>query len=60
MSLSAIFQPMPRSTATRAPAYVPVLMGLKPEFEPLRAQILNTSPMTSLQEAFAIVDGEDR
>ncbi|XP_057505543.1 uncharacterized protein LOC130788863 [Actinidia eriantha] len=36
------------------------LMGLKPEFEALRTQILNTSPLPSLYEAFAIVDGDER
>ncbi|GFY96557.1 hypothetical protein Acr_11g0008630 [Actinidia rufa] len=36
------------------------LMGLKPEFETLRTQILNTSPLPSLYEAFAIVDGDER
>ncbi|KAF8387949.1 hypothetical protein HHK36_026615 [Tetracentron sinense] len=36
------------------------LMGLKPKFEALRAQILNTSPMPSLYEAFATVDGDER
>ncbi|KAF8408807.1 hypothetical protein HHK36_004876 [Tetracentron sinense] len=36
------------------------LMGLKPEFEALWAQILNTSPMPSLYEAFATVDGDER
>ncbi|GFY90253.1 indole-3-acetic acid inducible 9 [Actinidia rufa] len=36
------------------------LMGLKPEFKALRTQILNTSPLPSLYEAFAIVDGDER
>ncbi|GFY90228.1 hypothetical protein Acr_07g0004250 [Actinidia rufa] len=36
------------------------LMGLKSEFETLRTQILNTSPLPSLYEAFAIVDGDER
>ncbi|GFY86486.1 hypothetical protein Acr_05g0001250 [Actinidia rufa] len=36
------------------------LMGLKPEFEALRTQILNTSPLPSLYEAFAIVDGDEQ
>ncbi|KAF8394808.1 hypothetical protein HHK36_018744 [Tetracentron sinense] len=36
------------------------LMGLKPKFEALWAQILNTSHMPSLYEAFAIVDGDER
>ena len=36
------------------------LMGLKPEFESLRTQILNTSPMPSLFEAFATIDGDER
>ena len=36
------------------------LMGLKPEFEALRAQIVNTSPMPSLFEAFATIDGNER
>ncbi|XP_059649860.1 uncharacterized protein LOC132295581 [Cornus florida] len=35
-------------------------MGLRPEFEPLKSQILNASPMPSLLEAFATVDGEAR
>ncbi|GFZ18609.1 hypothetical protein Acr_27g0003480 [Actinidia rufa] len=35
------------------------LMGLKSEFEALRTQILNTSPLPSLYEAFAIVDGDE-
>ena len=34
------------------------LMGLKSEFESLRTQILNTSPLPSQYEAFAIVDGD--
>ena len=36
------------------------LMGLKPEFEALRTQILNTVPLPSLFEAFATVDGDER
>ncbi|GFZ07959.1 hypothetical protein Acr_19g0008960 [Actinidia rufa] len=36
------------------------LMGLKSDFETLRTQILNTSPLPSLYEAFAIVDGDER
>ncbi|KAF8398650.1 hypothetical protein HHK36_014505 [Tetracentron sinense] len=36
------------------------LMGLKPEFEALQAQIFNTSSMPSLYEAFATVHGDDR
>ncbi|KAF8404481.1 hypothetical protein HHK36_009366 [Tetracentron sinense] len=36
------------------------LMGLKPDFEALRAQILNTSAMPSLYKAFATVDGDER
>ncbi|GFS34988.1 hypothetical protein Acr_00g0037170 [Actinidia rufa] len=36
------------------------LMGLKSEFEALRTQILNTSTLPSLYEAFAIVDGDER
>ncbi|TXG59600.1 hypothetical protein EZV62_014173 [Acer yangbiense] len=36
------------------------LMGLKPEFEHLRTQILNSSPMPSLMDIFAIVDGDER
>ncbi|GFY84611.1 hypothetical protein Acr_03g0013850 [Actinidia rufa] len=36
------------------------LMGLKSEFEALRTQILNTSPLPSLYEAFAIVDGDEQ
>ena len=35
-------------------------MGLKPEFEALRTQILNTSHLPSLYEAFDIVDGDER
>ena len=36
-------------------------MGLKPEFEVLRTQILNTVPLPSLFEAFAtVVGGEGR
>ncbi|KAG5567467.1 hypothetical protein RHGRI_002876 [Rhododendron griersonianum] len=36
------------------------LMGLKIDFEPLRIQILNTSPMPSLYEVFATIDSEER
>ena len=36
------------------------LIGLKLEFETLRAQIVNTSPMPSLYEAFATIDGDER
>ena len=36
------------------------LMGLKLEFESLRIQILNTTPMPSLYEAFAILDSDER
>ena len=36
------------------------LMGLKSEYESLRIQILNTSPLPSLYEAFAIIDGNER
>ncbi|KAF8396921.1 hypothetical protein HHK36_018556 [Tetracentron sinense] len=36
------------------------LMGLKPEFEAFRAQILNTSHMPSLYKAFATVDADER
>lgn len=35
------------------------LMGLKSDFENLRAQILNTSPLPSLLDTFAIVDGDE-
>ena len=35
-------------------------MGLKLEFEALRIQILNTSPLPSLCEAFATVDGDEQ
>ncbi|XP_058187670.1 uncharacterized protein LOC131304445 isoform X2 [Rhododendron vialii] len=34
-------------------------MGLKTNFEPLRIQILNTSPMPSLYEVFATIDSEE-
>ena len=34
-------------------------MGLKPEFEFLQTQILNSSPMPSLYEAFAMIDGDE-
>ena len=36
------------------------LMGLKPEFEALRTQILNSVPLPSLFDAFATVDGDER
>ncbi|GFY81819.1 target of Myb protein 1 [Actinidia rufa] len=36
------------------------LMGLKPEFETLRTQIVNTTPMPSIFEAFAMLDGDER
>ncbi|GFS30713.1 hypothetical protein Acr_00g0013520 [Actinidia rufa] len=36
------------------------LMGLKPEFEALRTQIINTTPMLSIFEAFAMLDGDER
>ncbi|GFY96877.1 hypothetical protein Acr_11g0011830 [Actinidia rufa] len=36
------------------------LMGLKPEFEALRTQIVNTTPMSSIFEVFAILDGDER
>ncbi|KAF7151027.1 hypothetical protein RHSIM_Rhsim02G0184000 [Rhododendron simsii] len=36
------------------------LMGLKTDFEPLQIQILNTSPMPSLDEVFATIDSEER
>jgi hypothetical protein len=36
------------------------LLGLKPEFEALRTQILNTSPMPSLYEAYATIDNDER
>ncbi|GFY88680.1 hypothetical protein Acr_06g0006200 [Actinidia rufa] len=36
------------------------LMGLKSDFETLRTHILNTSPLPSLYEAFATVDGDER
>ncbi|GFZ05172.1 PSI type III chlorophyll a/b-binding protein [Actinidia rufa] len=36
------------------------LIGLKSEFETLRTQILNTSPLPFLYEAFTIVDGDER
>ncbi|GMQ10820.1 hypothetical protein CsSME_00053676 [Camellia sinensis var. sinensis] len=35
------------------------LIGLKPEFESLYFQILNTSPMPSLYEAIATIDNEE-
>ncbi|GFZ05772.1 molybdenum cofactor sulfurase [Actinidia rufa] len=36
------------------------LMGLKPEFEALRTQIFNTTPMPSIFETFAMLDGDER
>lgn len=36
------------------------LMGLKTDFENLRGQILNTSPLSSLLDTYAIVDGDER
>ncbi|XP_057485443.1 uncharacterized protein LOC130771781 isoform X1 [Actinidia eriantha] len=36
------------------------LMGLKPKFEALRTQIVNTTPMPSIFEAFAMLDGDER
>ncbi|GFY82606.1 hypothetical protein Acr_02g0008460 [Actinidia rufa] len=36
------------------------LMGLKPEFEALHTQIVNTTPMPSIFEAFAMLDGDKR
>ncbi|GFY93013.1 putative methyltransferase family protein [Actinidia rufa] len=36
------------------------LMGLKPEFEALCTQIVNTTPMPSIFEAFAMLDGDER
>ncbi|GFZ19413.1 hypothetical protein Acr_28g0001180 [Actinidia rufa] len=36
------------------------LIGLKSEYESLRIQILNTSPLPSLYEAFAIIDRDER
>jgi hypothetical protein len=36
------------------------LMGLKPEFEAFRTQILNTFPMPSLYEAYATIDSDER
>ncbi|GFY88845.1 hypothetical protein Acr_06g0007850 [Actinidia rufa] len=36
------------------------LMDLKSEYESLHIQILNTSPLPSLYEAFAIIDGDER
>ncbi|GFY96782.1 hypothetical protein Acr_11g0010880 [Actinidia rufa] len=35
------------------------LMGLKSEYESLRIQILNTSRLPALYEAFAIIDGDE-
>ncbi|KAF6150750.1 hypothetical protein GIB67_020833 [Kingdonia uniflora] len=37
-----------------------LLMGLRPEFESLHTQILNTTPVPSLFEAFAMIDGDER
>ncbi|GFY82805.1 hypothetical protein Acr_02g0010450 [Actinidia rufa] len=39
--------------------HINFLMGLKPEFEALRTQIVNIPPLPSLYEAFAIVDGDE-
>uniref|UniRef100_A0A2N9GXD4 Integrase catalytic domain-containing protein n=1 Tax=Fagus sylvatica TaxID=28930 RepID=A0A2N9GXD4_FAGSY len=36
------------------------LLGLKPEFEAFRTQILNRSPMPSLYEAYATIDNDER
>ena len=36
------------------------LMSLKPEFESLQTQILNSSHMPSLYETFAMSDGDER
>ncbi|GFY96148.1 tetratricopeptide repeat (TPR)-like superfamily protein [Actinidia rufa] len=36
------------------------LMGLKSEFEAFRTQIVNTTPMSSIFEAFAMLDGDER
>ncbi|KAF7140747.1 hypothetical protein RHSIM_Rhsim06G0128100 [Rhododendron simsii] len=36
------------------------LMGLKTDFENLRGQILNISPLSSLSDTLAIVDGDER
>ncbi|GFS38459.1 hypothetical protein Acr_00g0057560 [Actinidia rufa] len=36
------------------------LMGLKPEFEALCTQIVNTTPTSSIFEAFAMLDGVER
>ena len=36
------------------------LLGLKPKFEALQTQILNTSPMPSLYEAYATIDSDER
>ena len=35
-------------------------MGLKPEFESLRTQILNTSLMPSLYKAYATINSDER
>ncbi|GFZ09598.1 hypothetical protein Acr_21g0001970 [Actinidia rufa] len=40
--------------------HINFLMVLKPEFETLQTQILNTSPLSSLYEAFAIIDDDER
>ncbi|KAF8392941.1 hypothetical protein HHK36_021181 [Tetracentron sinense] len=37
-----------------------LLVGLKPKFEALQTQIVNTSPMPFLYKAFATVDGDER
>ena len=36
------------------------MLSLKPEFEVFRTQILNTSPMPSLYEAYATIDSDER
>ena len=36
------------------------MLGLKPEFETFRTQILNTSPMPSLYEAYTTIDNDER
>ncbi|GFS40763.1 hypothetical protein Acr_00g0070380 [Actinidia rufa] len=36
------------------------LMGLKPEFEAFGTQIVNTTPMPSIFEVFAMLDGDER
>ncbi|GFY82722.1 hypothetical protein Acr_02g0009620 [Actinidia rufa] len=35
------------------------LMGLKPKFEALRTQIVNTTPMPSIFETFVMLDGDE-